>query len=378
MKRILLWFVLLNKRLSRRISFWLILAAVPLLVLALGLLAQQESGVATVAVYVEDESDPASAAVLERLHAQKGVLRYIFTDSEREAASLVRTSRADIAWILSSDLTDRLDARATGQSKSVVRVYVREGDSILQMLAREKLFAALYPELTYDIYTHYVNEELKPSPALTDDELYDYFHKIQRGDQLIEMSFLDGSTKDDSSSYLVMPVRGLMALLVIMAALASALYYLHDSSEGSFVWVSRRRRRLLPYAYHLIPVLDTAAVVFATLFIAGLNVAWYREIASIVLYMLACVTFAELLRQLLKSTAQLGVAIPILMLAMLALSPIFFDLSRYRILQMLFPPYYYLNGTHNPWYLLFLAAYILVTFAAGYAIGLVRERIEKE
>lgn len=377
MKRIFLWFVLLNKRLSRRVSFWLILAAVPLLVLALGLLAQQESGVATVAIYVEDETDPASAAVLERLHAQKGVLRYLFTDSEREAASLVKTSRADIAWILSSDLTQRLDDRAAGQSKPVVRVYVREGDSILQMLAREKLFAALYPELTYDIYTHYVNEELKPSPALTDAELDDYFHKIQRGDELIQMSFLDGSTKDDTS-YLVMPVRGLMALLVMMAALASALYYLHDSDAGSFVWVSRRRRRLLPYAYHLIPVLDTAAVVFVTLFIARLNVAWYREIASIALYMLACVTFAELLRQILKSTSQLGVAIPILMLAMLALSPIFFDLSQYRVLQLLFPPYYYLNGTHNPWYLLFLIAYILVTFAAGYAIGLVRERFEKE
>lgn len=377
MKRIFLWFVLLNKRLSRRVSFWLILAAVPLLVLALGLLAQQESGVATVAIYVEDETDPASAAVLERLHAQKGVLRYLFTDSEREAASLVKTSRADIAWILSSDLTQRLDDRAAGQSKPVVRVYVREGDSILQMLAREKLFAALYPELTYDIYTHYVNEELKPSPALTDAELDDYFHKIQRGDELIQMSFLDGSTKDDTS-YLVMPVRGLMALLVMMAALASALYYLHDSDAGSFVWVSRRRRRLLPYAYHLIPVLDTAAVVFVTLFIARLNVAWYREIASIALYMLACVTFAELLRQVLKSTSQLGVAIPILMLAMLALSPIFFDLSQYRVLQLLFPPYYYLNGTHNPWYLLFLIAYILVTFAAGYAIGLVRERFEKE
>ena len=44
MKRFFLWFALLNKRLARRASFWLILAAVPLLVLALGLLADQESG----------------------------------------------------------------------------------------------------------------------------------------------------------------------------------------------------------------------------------------------------------------------------------------------------------------------------------------------
>ena len=35
MKQIFLWFVLLNKRLARRISFWLILAAVPLLVMSI-------------------------------------------------------------------------------------------------------------------------------------------------------------------------------------------------------------------------------------------------------------------------------------------------------------------------------------------------------
>ena len=375
MKQIFLWFVLLNKRLARRISFWLILAAVPLLVLALGLLAQQESGVATVAVYVEDETDPAATSMLERLRNEKSVIHYRFCDSEQEARSLVKTSRADVAWILPDDLSARIDARAGGKDNAIVRVCVREGDDILQMLVREKLFAAIYPELAYDVYTRYVADTLKPSPMPSDEELNEYYHSIERGDRLIELSFLDG-TADTDTSYLVMPVRGLMALMVMMAALASALYYLHDARADSFVWLSRRRKRIFPYAYHLIPVLDTAAVMFLTLFLAKLNVAWYRELALIVLYMLACAAFAELMRQLFKSTTQLGVAIPILMLAMLALSPIFFDLKQW--LRYLFPPFYYLNATHNPVYLPLLAAYTLVVFAFGFAVGRVRERFEKE
>ena len=354
MKQIFLWFVLLNKRLARRISFWLILAAVPLLVLALGLLAQQESGVATVAVYVEDETDPAATSMMERLRKEKSVIHYRFCDSEQEARSLVKTG---------------------GKDNAIVRVCVREGDDILQMLVREKLFAAIYPELAYDVYTRYVADTLKPSPMPSDEELNEYYHSIERGDRLIELSFLDG-TADTDTSYLVMPVRGLMALMVMMAALASALYYLHDARADSFVWLSRRRKRIFPYAYHLIPVLDTAAVMFLTLFLAKLNVAWYRELALIVLYMLACAAFAELMRQLFKSTTQLGVAIPILMLAMLALSPIFFDLKQW--LRYLFPPFYYLNATHNPVYLPLLAAYTLVVFALGFAVGRVRERFEKE
>ena len=376
MKRFLLWFSLLNKRLMKRLSFWLILAAVPLLVLALGLLAEQESGVATIAIYAEDEADPAAAAVLDRLEGQKSVMHYLRCASEREASALVATSRADVAWIFPEDLSARIEARSGGENVRLVHVYTREGDDILQSLTREKLFAALYPELAYDVYTHYVLDTLKPKPTPSAQELERYYHSIERGDRLIELSFLDNTVGADAS-YLVMPVRGLLSLLVMMAGLASALYYLHDSERDAFVWLSRRRRRLLPYGYHLISVIDTAVVVIAALLLSGLGAAWYWELALMAVYVLACVGFAELLRQLLKDTARLGVAIPILMLAMLALSPIFFDLRKYRVLQLLFPPFYYLNGVHNPMYLAFMAAYALAAFALSYAISRIRERFER-
>ena len=115
MKRMLLWFALMNKRLFKRVSFWLILAAVPLLVLALGLLAQQESGVTTVALYAEDEADPAAEAILARLTEGKSVMRCVRCDSERETKRLVSTGRADVAWIFPKDLSARIDARAGGE-----------------------------------------------------------------------------------------------------------------------------------------------------------------------------------------------------------------------------------------------------------------------
>ena len=377
MKRMLLWFALMNKRLFRRVSFWLILAAVPLLVLALGLLAQQESGVTTIALFAEDEADPAAAAILARLAEGKSVMRYVRCGSEREAKRLVSTARADVAWIFPADLSARIDKRAGGEDTRLVTVYAREGEDILQSLTREKLFAALYPELAYSVYTHYVLDTLKPKPTPSAQELEQYYHSIEPHDRIIQLSFLDDSVGADTS-YLVMPVRGLLALLVMMAALASALYVLHDRENDTFVWVSRRRRRLLPYGCHLIPVLDTAAVVVVTLLVSGLGVVWYRELALMALYALACVGFAELTRQLARDTARLGVLIPILMLAMLALAPIFFDLRKFRALQLLFPPFYYLNGVHNPMYLIYLAAYALAVFALSYALGRVRERFERE
>ena len=377
MKRFFLWFALLNKRLARRVSFWLILAAVPLLVLALGLLAEQDSGVATVAIYCADKTDPAAAAALQRLTGQKSVLRCVLCTSEREARSLVASSRADAAWILPEALSERIDAYATGGEEPVVRIYTREENGVLQSLTRERLYAALYPELAYSVYSHYILDTLKPRTAPTEAELDTYYHSVAHDDGVIQFSTVDGAAADDAS-YLVMPVRGLLALLVMMAALASALYYLHDMRSDSFVWLSRRRKRLLPYGCHLIPTLDTAVVMVAALFLAGLGTTWYRELALMALYTLACVGFAELMRQLLGDTARLGVAIPILVLAMLALSPIFFDLHGLRALQLLFPPFYYLNGVHEPMYLALLAGYALAAFALSYTLGRVRERFEKE
>ncbi len=377
MKRVFIWFALLNKRLFRRVSFWLILAAVPLLVLSLRLLSEQESGVTTVALYAEDAEDPAAGAALDRLTTQKSVMRYILCDSERAAKSLVASGRADMAWVFPADLSARIDQRGGGESARLARIYTCEGGGILQSLTREKLFAAVYPELAYSVYTHYVRDTLRPRPALSDAELEDYYHSIERRDRLIELKHLDSSGGEDTG-YLLMPARGLLALLVMMAALASALYYLHDEALDSFVWVSRRRRRLLPYLCHLIPVLDTAAVAVVTLLISGLGGAWYRELALMALYALACVGFAELMRRLAGDTARLGVAIPILTLAMLALAPIFFDLRKWRALQLLFPPFYYLNGVHNPMYFGFLAAYTLAVFALSCAVGRVREHIARQ
>ena len=373
MKRLLLWSALLQKRLTKRLSFWCILLAVPLLLLALSALSGQESGAATVAVCAEDAQDPAAAAVLARLEEGRSVVRFVRCDTEPEARALVEADRADAAWVLPADLSKRIDAHSAGDEAPLIRVYTRADDGILSSLLREKLFAALYPELAYSIYTHYVLDTLHPKPAPSAEALADYYHSMERGDELLTLTYLDGS-EQRGTSYLLMPARGLLALLILTAALASALYVLRDGEQETFVWLSRRRRRALPWLCHLIPTLDTALVATAALFLAGLNTVWYRELALMLLYVLACVGFAELMRQLLHSAARLGAAIPILLLAMLALTPIFFDLRGLRALQLLFPPFYELSGVHSPVYLVLLAAYTLVTFAAAAVIGRLREK----
>ncbi len=56
-------------------------------------------------------------------------------------------------------------------------------------------------------------------------------------------------------------MRGLLALLLVLTGLASAMYYYKDVEHGTFLRLSRRKRRLLPLLCHLCALLPVAAAI---------------------------------------------------------------------------------------------------------------------
>ena len=65
-------YLLLNKRILKRLSFILILAAVPVMVAAIGLVSQQQNGVVSVALAAEDPDDPLAAEIIGQLADDDG------------------------------------------------------------------------------------------------------------------------------------------------------------------------------------------------------------------------------------------------------------------------------------------------------------------
>jgi hypothetical protein len=64
----------------------------------------------------------------------------------------------------------------------------------------------------------------------------------------------------------------------------------------------------------------------------------------------------------------LGAMIPIIILVMFAFSPIFMGAIDGGPLQLLLPPYYYLNAIHNSSYRLGMLGYIMVAGMLDYGI----------
>lgn len=344
-RRFFLWWALLSKRLLRRPAYLAVLLLVPLFALALALFARQESGVLRVSLVLENPADPAAAAAAERLTAGDSILLCRVSDSETAALEELRAGRVDAVWIFAPDYSRQLERFAQRGRASAVRVLERE-DNVLLRLSREKLFAAIYPETSFALFTDFLESDLGAAdtdPAL----LRRYYFSGTMADQILRFETLEGDEAAADGSYLTAPLRGLMALLLVLCGMASGLYCYREEREGSFLWLSARRRRALPLLSHLTAMLPAALAALLAMALGGVTVGLWRELLLMLLYLPAAALFCELLRCLCPREEHYGALIPILAAAMLLLCPVFLDLRLFGPLGLLLPPTWLLRAVWN-------------------------------
>lgn len=366
MRRFLLWYGLLTKRLFRRVSFWVLLLCVPLLAGALSVVAKQESSIVRAAVYVAPADGPARRSADRLLHADS-LVRCTEYASEAEAIAAVRADKADAAWIFPETFDDELQ-RFVGRrgTKGAVRVVERE-DNVFLRLAREQLAASIYPEASYTLFRSYLIERLGVEEDAPGSLFEDYYSTAIEDAPIIVFSTLDGA-EARQTSYLVAPVRGLLALLLVLTGLGSALAYTEDVRREVFLRLRALPRRLLPLLVHFTALVPMALAALLALRVSGLLGAWPREVGLMALYCAALAAGSELMRKLCRRAAVLGALTPVLTALLLALCPIFFDVRLLEPLRRLLPPYDYLNALRSAGYVWRLAACTLIFAALGAAL----------
>ena len=350
MRRFFLWCRLLTKRNLRRKGYLAVLLSAPLLALLLSLAAKQGGGLVTVALYREDGEDLTAQAAVGRLLAEDGALRCFETESEVQARAAVASGEADAAWLF-LDGAEEAVAEFDALGPPAVHIVERE-DTVLLMLAREKLAASLYPEMSFGIFTRYLRALDPDAPDAA--TLRRYYNAVAVSDPVLEFSFADGGEVADEQ-FLSAPLRGLLALLVLLAAFASGLYSFREEERESFVWLPGGKRRLLPVLCHLTAVVPAALSALLSLAVAMLLAEPWREGTALLLYCLGCALFGETVRLLCRSERLYAALIPLLLIAALLLSPIFLDLTMLRPLQLVFPPFLYLKAVYRTRWLLLQA-----------------------
>lgn len=374
LRRALVWVALLAKRLYKKGTFLFLLFLVPALVFGFSVMAEEDSGVVTVLLCCENADDPLASRVTESLSKEKSLIRFRLCESAQEAENLVSLGKADAAWIFCDGMQERIFTFLETRSSRypIVRVLQRE-DTVPLRLARERLNETLFECCARDHFLLFVRERESVLSPMTDEEIFEYYDNAFFNGTLFEMKYTDSDISSDSNTetgYLKSPLRGILAIVIVLCGLATAMYFCDDRQRGLFSLLPEERLWSVEIGYQMVSIVHVAAAVFVSLAVIGMVHDPLREALVTLLYCFCVASFCRLLRVLVGRRG-IAVLLPVLTVLMIGLCPVFFDLGVSRYPRLLLPPTYYVTAMYNNAYLL----YSLIFALAAFLLSLLAERL---
>lgn len=379
-KRLLIWYLLLTKRLLKKPSFWAVLLLAPLMTAAMALAAKEDSHVLKVAVYAEESSDPLGAQILSDLQALDGVIQYKPCDSEEELRDMVACSEADAGYVIPADLTALLKDYAAGRKSSLpydghLVAFIAAEDTIQLQLAREQFYGVMYPYLSELIAQQFTLDQEEFSDL---DETYvrDSIERLYQKLHVEESIFNFAYSSDDSGSvldemsYLTAPLRGMLSLFVFLTGLASGLYLLKDKRSGTFDWVRYGYSSVYDWLCILSGTILGGLAALSALLFSGTFTDWQTELPLMLMLVMAVTGFTCILCRIVKDLTAFATCIPVLLLLSAVLCPVFVNFRGPLVIKYLMPPYFYLNGLHSMNFRLYQLGYVLIANGVYFIAGM--------
>lgn len=381
----LTWYLLLTKRLLKKPSFWAVLLLVPLMVFGMGIASREDAHILRMGIYVEPSGDTLGEEIAEELLDSGNAVDYSLFDSEEELRRAVSLAEVDAGYLIPADMTDMMKAYLSGEEDELpynghlITVIAGE-DTVWLQLAREQFFAACYPylsELTAEQFTLNQEEFSGMDEEYVRERISELYSEERVEESIFSFSYtgeeLQETGQDDS--YLMAPVRGLLAVFVFFTALTMGMYLLKDRKDGMFQWVRFGRKSL----YYWLEILTGTALggiaAYLGLWLSGTFTQWQKELPRMILLVFAAAGFSAVLSRIVRSMAVYGALLPLLVLLSAVLCPVFVSFSGMEAVKWILPPYFYLNGLHSMRITLYLALYALAANAAAlFSPGLIRRR----
>ncbi len=368
MKRLAKWFWLLNKRLYKKPIFLILLVLVLLAAVLLQIAAREDSGFAHIVLVQEDPTDEISSQIVSDLQTSAQLMRYTVCETLSDAISMVENGSADTVWVFEEDMQEKINRFVQTGSKrdKAVTVYVRE-ETVPLHLAQERLSVTLYRYCSSALYISYVRENVPSLDHLTDAQLQTYFDEYDMDGELFAHETPEGEEfyKTQDTGYLMAPLRGLLSVLVLLCAMAATMFYVQDAAAGTFAWVPLQYKPFAAFGSQIIATLNVSVAMLISLYATGIATTLTREIVLVLLYAVCCTLFCMVLHQMFHDIRVYGAIIPLCMVLVIGVCPVFFDLKELEMLQILFPTSYYIKSTYNSnfvWYMVLYAVALAVLY----------------
>ncbi len=379
-KNLFTWYCMFTKRIFHKYSFIMILLLIPLSIPAAKIaITQEDSGIMNIALYAEGENNPAAHDIINKLTASDSVLRFTVFKTYEKAENAVLKKDVDCAWIFPENTKQKIsDYVSDNPTKPIVKVIVTE-ENTMTRLSNEKLYSVLFQHISYETYKDFLFKHDIISENTSDDIILSHYNKYIYEDSLVEIQKMDSDVEiGNSENYLLTPIRGILAILIMLCGFASAMYFLSDQAEGKYDWLSYRKKLAPAFGSCLSAIATSSVAVLIALYLSGMFTKAYLEITAMILYALSATGFCLILCILFRSAGRLGACIPFLTIVMLVLCPIFFSINYLEEIRMLLPPWYYLNAVTDSGYIAKMAMYSVCSYVIAFILNIILNRNERK
>lgn len=370
-KKAFLWFYMLSKRLILRWSFAFLLVSIPLLIIVVNTAVKQESGILTIHLCA-DKNNAGANEVIENILICKTTILFKKSCNLDSSLKALENQKADAVWYFKDELNKKTDDYVKGKTKKpFVQIFERE-DTLPLKLSREKLFGGVFSKLSYSLYKDFVYSEFVTPDVANEDVIKSYIGKRGEANNVVIMETLGGKLIDAGDSYLIAPMRGLLALLIMLCGFASALVFIDDRNKGRFDWITAKTQIIPAFAQCFSGVIMASAVVLISLFCTDIFTGILNEAVSLLLFSVASALFCLNLCMLFKSAVKFAAAIPAFVILMLTLSPVFFNINVLNAVKLFLPTHYYLHMIYDTSYTVKIIAYILLASLTAFLFSNLR------
>ena len=382
MKRMGMWILLMTKRLMKKPSFIIILVLLPVILVMYRFIITEDDATIRACIYVPEGSEEFTTKLADDLVTADFQAKFYLVDSEDDLYSDVIAGRAEVGYILPKDIRERF---LTKNWDGAVTMVVSDSSQMAPFV-NEFVTVVIYT----DMMEEYITDYLVNRSGLTFEDgdirplVRESLRKHAGSGSLFDISYRDYYKNEEvsreevmSENYLMKPIRGTVALFVLLAGLAGLVFWFQDNAEGRFKVMSHEKRPVINYGSLLLPTALSAIVGMVCIIIAGLCGNIFYELLTMLLYVIFVTGVCEIIRVIVPNVNAVCAAIPILAIASYLCCPILIDLKKVlpvvSYLRKILPPDYYLE-TFNGTKLWVLAAATAVVTAVSVALEKVQNR----
>ncbi len=351
-RRFFTWLWLTAKRLLKKPSFVLILLMLPAVLLLYRALITEDDGKLHVAVFFEDKDDVAVTFLAEMTERVPDAFLFYECEEEEDLYSDVAAGRAECGYVFSADMAGKI---VSGEWRGMITAVVSER-TVYGSFVNEIVYDKLNHVLGFEVVRDYLvnKSDLGIEEKTASEQLKKSYEAAMNSPAIVEyvsVSGITGEIEEESAvkaeSVLTKPIRGTVAIFVLLTGLAGLVFWYQDDAEGRFRVMARERRPLISFASILLPTVMAGIAGWVCLAVSGLWTRTGRELVTMGVYMLLVAAFCNILRFLIPSVHAVCATIPILTLISYLCCPILLDVATIfpaiRFLRAVLLPQYYLR-----------------------------------